>query len=285
MKRILNTQALLLIALCSFGSSSHAQSLPTVFGDGEQYTLVAGQGAYHYTADQLNKVGTSGPSPYKVMETSPLSIHGLNYTLVVGSQNHWTAKRAFYALADESGSVLWIKSPESACQRTHSEAFEIHRPNSSSSMLLCVAYVDKTLPWNDTAATAFSVLEIGVNEALEPILLAREELELDGKSQNASALYNRKLGSKSITEYIEFNYSNSGAALQVELWPNPSSQYIRLSSNSPIETIRLFDVSGMLLRVLPSGNRSFDISELAPGSYFLEVSQGKEVERLQFVKT
>lgn len=61
----------------------------------------------------------------------------------------------------------------------------------------------------------------------------------------------------------------------ITVYPNPASDLLSLQSDSPIQSIRIFDISGRaqteLVTVNYSFNHQFSIADLVPGTYFLEV--------------
>lgn len=72
--------------------------------------------------------------------------------------------------------------------------------------------------------------------------------------------------------------------LQIELFPNPSTEFIRLSGNlSGINKITIYDVSGVPVKQLTEYEIDEEISvkELKNGIYFLSVNEHQKVLRFQ----
>lgn len=79
--------------------------------------------------------------------------------------------------------------------------------------------------------------------------------------------------------YYEFKVNNPGeclssinetALVKVNIYPNPTSDFFTLNTDSPFTKIKITDISGRLIKVF-SRNDLYDISELTEGLYFVEI--------------
>jgi len=73
---------------------------------------------------------------------------------------------------------------------------------------------------------------------------------------------------------------------QINLYPNPSSDFLNISV-SDLEKIEIFDMLGK--QILPKyetieNGTQIDIQHLAKGNYILQISKGNQIENIKFVK-
>jgi hypothetical protein len=67
-------------------------------------------------------------------------------------------------------------------------------------------------------------------------------------------------------------------------YPNPTDGRITIDANEPITSVRIFDISGQLIRQLSplGGNKeTLDVSDLKPGVYLLQVNQSSVVKMVR----
>jgi len=81
---------------------------------------------------------------------------------------------------------------------------------------------------------------------------------------------------------------NLGTPLELDIYPNPTSGKLTLSSNSVIQAITVLDVRGQVVDVL-SSNTDFvtylDLVQVPAGIYIIRVSSGSEVKTIKVIKT
>jgi hypothetical protein len=72
----------------------------------------------------------------------------------------------------------------------------------------------------------------------------------------------------------------------MSLYPMPASDYLQLGFNHLLipEHVRIWTLSGQLVKELPRNTRIIPISYLSQGMYFLEVSFGNSIIRKRFIK-
>ena len=59
----------------------------------------------------------------------------------------------------------------------------------------------------------------------------------------------------------------------IQIYPNPASQLLTIKSNSPIEQIIIFDISGKKIKSIKASNKrtTINVSELKPNIYILKI--------------
>ncbi len=87
------------------------------------------------------------------------------------------------------------------------------------------------------------------------------------------------------------NFSNMPLSItennfeKITLYPNPVLEKLWISNNNyQIDQIKVISISGKTLLEQLSVNNSIDVSSLPQGIYFLEISTGKEISVLRFIK-
>lgn len=70
--------------------------------------------------------------------------------------------------------------------------------------------------------------------------------------------------------------------LEVSIYPNPSSDFINIKTNSKIDEVRVYNVQGALL--IQSKSNSIDVSKISAGNYFLKITQGNKNIIKRFLK-
>ncbi len=70
--------------------------------------------------------------------------------------------------------------------------------------------------------------------------------------------------------------------ININLFPNPASNYLQLSIDSNVESISVIDLNGKVLKLDKNGNQ-IDISNLSNGTYFLKIKSGGRTYFKQFV--
>ncbi|MFC0605497.1 DUF7619 domain-containing protein [Winogradskyella pulchriflava] len=75
---------------------------------------------------------------------------------------------------------------------------------------------------------------------------------------------------------------------EFNLYPNPAEDVVTVTSNISLDTIRIFDVNGRLIKTVNSISQDFEnsinVSSLTSGLYFIELKSGTSLKTLKFVK-
>lgn len=72
----------------------------------------------------------------------------------------------------------------------------------------------------------------------------------------------------------------------IRIYPNPAGDFVNVKANEPITSIQLFDVQGRIVRSAIVGDKEakIDLSQFAPGIYYLKVSKGKGMKTEKLIK-
>lgn len=70
---------------------------------------------------------------------------------------------------------------------------------------------------------------------------------------------------------------NKNGNIDLQIYPNPASEYfsIKLKENNKVETVKIFDASGKLVKNITYNNESIRIAELSSGIYFVKIKTSK----------
>ncbi|WP_367388181.1 T9SS type A sorting domain-containing protein [Lewinella sp. LCG006] len=73
---------------------------------------------------------------------------------------------------------------------------------------------------------------------------------------------------------------------RIKLFPNPASSRLTIAAETPINLLRIYDLSGRVQKMLiPNGETvNIDVSDLVKGLYFVEVKSVDGIEMLKFIK-
>lgn len=69
-----------------------------------------------------------------------------------------------------------------------------------------------------------------------------------------------------------------------DIYPNVSADYINIIAQGKYEKIAIVDSNGKLIKRIPFGEASIDISNLQAGTYFIQVNDGSKIQTEKFVK-
>lgn len=93
--------------------------------------------------------------------------------------------------------------------------------------------------------------------------------EIVGFPNNQDTLYNQALDTAQI---IITNTLNLNTNLFVQLYPNPTKEYINIETkNIQIYNIQLFDIQGRLIQDIHQNKRKIDVKTLPNGCYMLRI--------------
>jgi hypothetical protein len=72
----------------------------------------------------------------------------------------------------------------------------------------------------------------------------------------------------------------------VRLYPNPATNQVIVSSPTLVNSIRVFNTNGSLLKSLSPNGKSIqvDVNSLRPGTYIMEIKSGDNTFRKKFIK-
>jgi hypothetical protein len=152
---------------------------------------------------------------------------------------------------------------------------------------VCYCYIMCHSPADDTVT-----VEIPSNSTTEVTLQFKTDSVNRGLSSASFRMY--QIGFAAITQTVNMLASTMGPvavaeiakADEMKLFPNPATQTIRIQSNSKITSSKVSDVSGAirLAAFQDSESLEIDVSDLAPGIYFIETESSGIITRQKFVR-
>jgi hypothetical protein len=88
-----------------------------------------------------------------------------------------------------------------------------------------------------------------------------------------------------VTKSIAYHLNQLQTSINLDLndddlkvFPNPSSDYIEVYCNQPVNNIQLYNINGSLIQV--SDNKRLEFEDIQKGLYFIKVSvNGKDIVR------
>lgn len=72
--------------------------------------------------------------------------------------------------------------------------------------------------------------------------------------------------------------------INVQIYPNPTTSYLMLSTDMNVEVADIYDINGKLCLRANVSNGRIDVSRLQAGNYFIQVSDGTNLGVQKFVK-
>lgn len=69
---------------------------------------------------------------------------------------------------------------------------------------------------------------------------------------------------------------------QIKIYPNPSSDFVKIENVENIKTIRIFDMTGKLVK--QTSSKEIDVQNFAKGEYIINVYSGNEIISRKFIK-
>ena len=69
---------------------------------------------------------------------------------------------------------------------------------------------------------------------------------------------------------------------QVSIYPNPTSDFIKIQNVKVLQNVRIFDMSGKIVKETSSSD--IDVRNLSAGQYILNIYSGNEVISRKFIK-
>ena len=70
---------------------------------------------------------------------------------------------------------------------------------------------------------------------------------------------------------------------KVAIYPNPTTDYLKISSDSSVKSVVIFDISGRKVTAELVGN-TVDVQKLVKGSYLIKITDGSGTTTQKFIK-
>lgn len=98
--------------------------------------------------------------------------------------------------------------------------------------------------------------------------------------RSSSAVYYRAMNFAEVTSVNETTIAEK----EINLFPNPSKNYITIESNKPIISYSIYDINGKLIQQENYPSNRISVSNLQEGIYFLIILDGENVIRKKIVR-
>lgn len=131
-----------------------------------------------------------------------------------------------------------------------------------------------------------------IGEAVADFFGIAIDINSDGSKVAIGAVYNDGNGNKSgharvFQNQIALNISDLNEALpEINLFPNPTSDYIRLRSSTLIEDITIFSIEGKIVKQEKLNRKisTIDLSELSNGYYIIKIKTNRSIINDRIIK-
>ncbi|WP_379968051.1 T9SS type A sorting domain-containing protein [Epilithonimonas sp. UC225_85] len=79
---------------------------------------------------------------------------------------------------------------------------------------------------------------------------------------------------------------NDMSKIQINIFPNPTSDFINIKSDEVINSIKIYDIKGSLIKTENNSDKAFkiDISSFAKGNYIISIETKSGIETKKFIK-
>ena len=107
------------------------------------------------------------------------------------------------------------------------------------------------------------------------------------KNANIYFDYNQPISTNiANTVYHSLHIDENKIDSSIQIYPNPSNDYINIKANSAISSLQLYDVQGRLLqtKIINTNNTILDITDKSNGIYFLKVTSDRGIKLEKVVK-
>lgn len=78
---------------------------------------------------------------------------------------------------------------------------------------------------------------------------------------------------------------DTGISPLLRIYPNPIVSFLNVESDSTVLAINMYSITGQFLLSLPVGKPHYDLSDLPPGCFLLEVITEKGVQRISLIRS
>lgn len=68
----------------------------------------------------------------------------------------------------------------------------------------------------------------------------------------------------------------------VKIYPNPTSNFIKIQNAGTVDFVRIFDLSGKMVKETKASD--IDVRSLSAGQYILNIHSGNEITSQKFIK-
>lgn len=179
--------------------------------------------------------------------------------------------------ADEIAPTVTISSTTTA---PVSEAFDVTITFSEAVTGFAIA----DLALTNAEASDFSGTGDTYSVTLTPLASGTVTVDIAAGSATDAANNDNSAGTFSIEATVAVALSvENNLGTQLLIYPNPSSQYIRIESSRSVVSYSLLDINGRLLKQIAATDQAISIGDLEAGIYFIH-ARGERSTMTKFIK-
>ena len=87
-----------------------------------------------------------------------------------------------------------------------------------------------------------------------------------------------------VSDSITSSIADDAATFSARLYPNPTTRFLQIESDSPVDGVEIYGMNGQRFAVRFVSQRGVDLSDLANGLYLIRVRSGSEVSSQKILK-
>jgi len=142
---------------------------------------------------------------------------------------------------------------------------------------------------NTTAKSqSFVFSNMNLDMATKYVTSETKRLANEGSIKITNNAFLDTFDAQSITTYVIKRVSSAiheTVADDIRIFPNPAEDYIQLSSVEHVKSVKIFNISGQLVRsVIKPTTSKIAVADLLPGTYIADIEQSNCSKRVRFLK-
>ena len=151
-----------------------------------------------------------------------------------------------------------------------------------------------TITMNSTAFTSTTKFRLSLNASDNTDKMYIDQITVKGRTGttgtgNTSALAAAVKGltlNSSFNNNVLASADTENSQYGVRLYPNPATNQVIVSAGELVQSIRILNTNGSLLKTLTPNGKSIqvDVNSLRPGTYIMEIKSGSNTFRKKFIK-
>lgn len=85
--------------------------------------------------------------------------------------------------------------------------------------------------------------------------------------------------------YSSIRNLNFDGQEQLSVYPNPTVDRIKVSSNQPVTNVKVYNQTGALvLNAVPDSSSEVDLTRLSQGTYYVKINNGPSMRKILIVR-
>ncbi len=151
------------------------------------------------------------------------------------------------------------------------DILEISLTNGIDTIVLeTITEVDSKSEWSDVIEFGFTKDQFQPTENMQIIVNASDD--------SPGHLLECGFDNFSAESFIDISGIEEASSLDLEIYPNPSSDRIYIKTEKNVDSVALFDLSGRLIKSLRNnGTNEYDLSDLNTGLYMMQINVGNDI--------